>query len=559
MPRFRKILVAAAWPYVNGSLHLGHVAGLLPADIIARYHRQHGDDVLFVSGSDCHGTPILNTAEKEGVSPQVIAERYHQEAVDMLINRLGFSYSLYTKTMGDFHKSVAQTLFQEIYDNDCMVAKEEDQFFCVYCNRFLPDRFIEGTCPNCGATGARGDQCDSCSKLHDAKDLLQPTCKICNNTPVLRRSKHLYFRLPLFQDRLDAWMLTVADGWRENAITTTRSALLDQGLKDRPVTRDLSWGIPVPVEGFREKCIYVWFEAVMGYFSCSREYSVLQNTPEAWRDWWENDQAIHYYVHGKDNIPFHTIIWPAMLMALNLHLPDKIISSEYLNFEGLKFSKSKGIAIWLPEALAKFDPETIRFYLTLNGPETKDVSFRWNDFRERVNADLIGTLGNFWQRTFAMITQNFDAIPSLQDYPADNHGTTLLQKAATTFEIVSQAIEQGNLRTALSEVLDLAKAGNIYLNQREPWKMAKTNRNHAGISLAVCAAIGDALRRLVAPFIPQPIERLNSYLGTTDLTWRFAPYHLGGKQIIPPSVLIRKIEKETIKEEIDKMQRADSD
>ena len=331
----RKVLVAAAWPYVNGSLHLGHVAALLPADIIARYHRAKGDKVLYVSGSDCHGTPILVTAELEGRTPEEVAGRYHDEIVRTLIGQLRFSYSLYSKTMGAFHKGVAQEVFTKLYADGYMTAHEEQQAYCSTCTRSLPDRFIEGICPKCSRRGARGDQCDSCGHLHTPSELIEPRCRTCGTTPVWKPSTHLYLRLPMFQDRLAMWTNATQKNWRENAVSVTKGWLA-KGLEERPITRDLSWGIPVPVNGFTEKCMYVWFEAVIGYYSCSREWATLQGTPDAWREWWENPDALHYYVHGKDNIPFHTIIWPTMLMALGLHLPDRIVSSEFLNFGGVK-------------------------------------------------------------------------------------------------------------------------------------------------------------------------------------------------------------------------------
>lgn len=537
----KKVLIAAAWPYVNGSLHLGHVAALLPADVIARYHRARGDDVLFVSGSDCHGTPILVTADREGLSPGEVATRYHNEFVDTLVGKLKFSYSLYSKTMGDFHKGVAQNVFATLHSEGHMVSHEEEQAYCNTCQRFLPDRFIEGTCPRCASASARGDQCDSCGKPYTPKELENPRCKTCGATPSWRPSTHLYLCLPKFQNRLEEWSVAQR-GWRENAVTTTKS-WLKQGLKERPVTRDLSWGIPVPVIGFEEKCIYVWFEAVCGYLSCSKEWATLHGSPEAWREWWENPDSLHYYVHGKDNIPFHTIIWPAILMGLGLHLPDRIISSEFLNFEGVKFSKSQGIGVWLPQVLEKFEPDAIRFYLVASGPETNDTNFQWQDFQQRVNAELIGVLANFWNRTFSMTHRYFGSVPDVE--VVSQESLELMRECEAIFRAVGQHIQDAELRLALNGLLNLARHANVYLEHRKPWEQFGTDRVHVAETLAVCCIVSDTLRRISQPFIPNTTERLNRFLGVTDVVWSYSPLP-AGHTIGEPSPLVQKVDLDAI-------------
>lgn len=550
----RHVLVAAAWPYVNGSLHLGHVAGLLPADVLARYHRACGDEVLFVSGSDCHGTPILVTAEKEGKTAAEVAAYYHDEFVEMLIRRLGFSYSLYSKTMGDFHKAEAQRIFAVIHATGYMTPHEEQQAFCHHCGRFLPDRYIEGICPDCKAEGARGDQCDACGHLHEPSSLVKPHCRNCGSSPVWQPSTHLYFNLPAFEADLKGW-ISQQTLWRNNALTMTEAWFL-RGLQERPITRDLIWGIPVTVEGYTDKCIYVWFEAVMGYLTCSKQWATDQGTPEAWRAWWENPNALHYYVHGKDNIPFHTIMWPAMLMALGLHLPDRIVSSEYLRLEGLKLSKSMGIAVWLPQALAKFEPDAIRFYLTLNGPETGDTSFNWRDFQNRVNADMVGNLGNFWNRTFSMINRYFGVVPTVTEF--GEASTTLLKKAENLFATVGNHIERGEFRQALRLVLELSGNGNAFLSEREPWKRVKDNEAHAKETLYVCAELAETLRRLSAPFIPHACEKLSQFLQIPDLSWAYTP--LPNNHVIDkPTAIIAKIDPQVVEEELKRLQDAVAD
>lgn len=542
----RRILVAAAWPYVNGSLHLGHVAALLPADVLARYHRAQGDKVLFVSGSDCHGTPILVTADQEGLAPEEVAGRYHEEIVRTLVGQLRFSYSLYSKTMGAFHKKVAQEVFAKLHANGHMATHEEQQARCDTCGRSLPDRFIEGTCPKCGTRGARGDQCDSCGHLHTPRELIAPHCRTCNATPVWRPSTHLYLHLPAFQERLAVWSNTSEQNWRENAVKVTKGWLA-KGLEDRPITRDLSWGIPVPVEGFTEKCMYVWFEAVIGYYSCSREWASLQGTPEEWREWWENPSALHYYVHGKDNIPFHTIIWPAMLMALGLHLPDRIVSSEFLNFGGVKLSKSQNIGIWLPQALAKFDPDALRFYLTLNAPETKDSIFRWRDFEQRVNADLIGNFGNFLNRTFSMTHRYFGVIPLAEVVAGES--AKLLEATVVAFGEIGAFIERSEFRQALFGILALSRQANGYLERREPWKKIEVDKAHLAETLSVSMVVADVLRRLAAPFLPGVVERLNAYLGTEDVRWGYSPLSVN-TPIAQPTPLLSKVDSAVIDAEI---------
>lgn len=546
----RRILVAAAWPYVNGSLHLGHVAALLPADVLARYHRAQGDKVLFVSGSDCHGTPILVTADQEGLAPEEVAGRYHEEIVRTLVGQLRFSYSLYSKTMGAFHKKVAQEVFAKLHANGHMATHEEQQAQCDTCERSLPDRFIEGTCPKCGTKGARGDQCDSCGHLHTPRELIEPHCRTCATTPVWKPSTHLYLHLPAFQARLTTWLESVQKNWRENSVSITKGWLA-KGLEDRPITRDLSWGIPVPVDGFTEKCMYVWFEAVIGYYSCSREWASLQGTPDEWREWWENPDALHYYVHGKDNIPFHTIIWPAMLMALGLHLPDRIVSSEFLNFDGVKLSKSQNIGIWLPPALTKFDPDAIRFYLTANGPETKDSPFHWRDFEHRVNADLIGNLSNFLHRTLSMTNQYFGVIPETTTISEES--VALRTAIATAFEEVGSCIERLEFRRALFTILALSRQGNVYLDRRAPWKRILIDRTHVAETLSVCMEVMDALRRLASPFLPTMMNRLSAYLGTEDIKWVYAPLATG-TVISPPSILLQKIDSAVIDAELQLIQ-----
>lgn len=536
----KKVLVAAAWPYVNGSLHLGHLAGLLGADVLARFHRARGDDVLFVSGSDCHGTPILVTAEREGRSAEEVAQQYHEEAIRMLIEAFGFSYSLYTKTMGAFHHQVARSLFAQIHEQGYLIEREENQLYCDQCQRFLPDRYVLGTCPFCNAERARGDQCDSCGKLLTPEELKNPFCRVHGVVPVWKTSRHLYFDLPQFEERLRHWVKKGPKQWRLNAIAQTNGQLA-QGLHPRAVTRDLSWGVPVPTPGFEKKRMYVWFEAVMGYLSCSMEWADQQKTPDLWQDWWCNPDAIHYYVHGKDNIPFHTIIWPAMLMALGLHLPDRIVSSEYLTLGAKKFSKGEGVGVLLPDMAKNFDPDAVRFFLVLQGPETSDAPFEWQDFQNRVNGDLIGNLGNLWNRVYSMAHRYFDGVPIYM--VQDSESRDLRAKGQKAFDDVAAAIEGLQLRAALQQILELSSLANQYLEQRAPWKQVRKDRAHAAETIGVALEIAETLRRLSTPIIPKAAARLGEYLGVAGIEWKYIPLP-AGLHLEGPTPLFVKIQEE---------------
>jgi len=408
-----KIFIGAAWPYANGSLHLGHIAGCyLPADIFARYNRMKGNDVLMVSGSDEHGTPITITAEKEHTTPQVIVDRYNKEHTENM-KQLGISFDLFTRTTTKNHENVVQDIFLTLYKKGFIYKKELESYYCPNCKRFLPDRYIEGTCPFCGNKNARGDQCDECGKLLDPQQLIDVRCKICGATPILKNTEHLFFALSKFEKPLLDW-LKEKNYWKPSVLKFTQNWLKD-GLHDRDITRDINWGVPIPLDGFEDKRIYVWFDAVIGYLSASKEWSQKINEPDKWQEWWLNDKAKHYYFLAKDNIPFHSIIWPSILMGYNekLSLPYDIPANEYLRLGGEQFSKSKGLGIWVPEIIQKFDVESIRYYLSINMPEQKDANWMWEEFVARNNDELVGTYGNLIHRVMTFTYNNFQEIPSL--------------------------------------------------------------------------------------------------------------------------------------------------
>ncbi|MBC8078911.1 MAG: methionine--tRNA ligase, partial [Gorillibacterium sp.] len=396
------IFIGGAWPYANGSLHLGHVASLLPGDILARYYRLTGEEVLFVSGSDCHGTPISIRAEKEGTTPAEVAERYHQEFKDCF-ERLGFSYDLYTRTDDALHHRIVQDLFLKLLSKGLLELRQVEQTYCPTCNRFLPDRYVEGLCPRCGEP-SRGDQCEACSTVLDPSDLLHRTCKLCGSAPEGRLTDHYYLTLSKLQEQLSLYAAQ-ATGWRDNAVNLTQR-YLNEGLLDRAATRDLPWGIDVPIEGFTGKKIYVWIEAVSGYYSASHKWAEL--TGGDWTRFWGED-TLSYYVHGKDNVPFHSLILPAILLGVgHLHLPDRIISGEYLTLEGKKISTSRNWAVWVPDVLERYHPDSLRYFLTANAPEKHDGDFSWREFINSHNGELLGAYGNFVNRNLAFIIKSFD-------------------------------------------------------------------------------------------------------------------------------------------------------
>ncbi len=546
----KKILVAAAWPYANGSLHLGHVSALVAADILARYHRLQGDDVLYVSGSDCHGTPIAVEAERLKVHPSEVATKYHEEFRRTLIDGMKFSYDLYTTTTTENHERIVQEFFLNLLNKGYIYTKTEDLLFCTHCQRFLPDRYVEGECPNCHYADARGDQCDECSSLIDPKELIKPRCKICGGQPELRPSEHFYLKLSAFRDDLEKW-INGSKGWRANAKNFSLG-LLSQNLPDRAITRDTEWGIKIPVPGYDSKRIYVWFEAVTGYFSASVEWSKNQGQPDAWEDFWLDDRpAFHYYVHGKDNIPFHTVIWPAILLGHGgLRLPDRIVSSEYLTLEKKQFSKSRHWAVWLPDFLANFEADTLRYYLTLNGPESSDADFSWKDYQTKTNAELIATLGNFINRVLSLINKNFpDGVSIPETLSSDQE--KFLSIASDGFSQVSEAIESLQFRKGLKAILRIAEHGNRYIDQCEPWRAIKVDRNKTEHDLAVAGLVITSLATLIEPYLPAAAEKLRDMLAESSNEWAIPEIGKIVVKYVKP--LFRKLEDSEIESQVAKL------
>jgi methionyl-tRNA synthetase len=550
-----RIFIGVAWPYANGSLHLGQIAGAyLPADIFARYHRTKGNEVLMVSGSDQHGTPITIKAEQEGKTPQEIARFYQSEFLDCW-QKLGISFDLFTTTGTENHASVAQDIFLKLQSNGYIYRESVSQPFCPDCRRFLPDRYIEGTCPYCGASGARGDQCDDCGKPMNPAELLDPHCRICAATPVFKDSEHFFLKLSAFQDRLAKWAGQQGQ-WRPNVYGLT-TRYLKEGLRDRAITRDIDWGVPVPVEGFENKRIYVWFEAVIGYLSASKEWAKERaKDGEKWRDFWQGDDVKSFYFIGKDNIPFHTLIWPAMLMGYGgLRLPFDVPANEFLTIEGKKISTSRNWAVWLPDYLERYDPDPLRYLLSINMPETSDTDFSWREFVRRNNDELVATYGNLVNRVLTFVYRNFDGrVPEYSTI--DDSGVDLNDKAMAIEVQVDGLLSQCHFKQAITVAMSVAHEANRYLDEKSPWKVIKEDRQAAANSLFTVICIISRLKNMLYPFMPCSSQKVHEYLGFEGSIEEYArktrgvqPLPQPGQKLREPKPLFTKLDESIIEEE----------
>ena len=555
-----RIFIGVAWPYANGSLHLGHIAGCyLPSDIFARYHRLKGNEVLMVSGSDQHGTPITIKAEQEGISPQEVVDRYHKEFLGCW-ERLGITFDLFTNTETDNHIATAQEMFLTLLDKGYIYKDTMALPYCDTCKRFLPDRYVEGTCPHCGNPNARGDQCEECGKTLDPKDLLNLRCRISGDTPEIKDSEHFFLKLSAFRDQLLSWV-QVQSHWRPNVLNFTRRYLED-GLKDRAITRDIQWGVPIPLEGYEGKRIYVWFEAVIGYLSAAKEWAQRNGRPDQWQDFWQKDCKAYYFL-GKDNIPFHTLIWPGMLMGYGgLNLPYDIPANEFLNMEGRQLSTSRNWAVWLPDYLERYDPDPLRYYLSANMPETSDSDFSWKDFLRRNNDELVATFGNLVHRTLTFTYRQFDGkVPQPGPIePPSDHDQLLNNRATVTLKEVGDHIARCNFRLALASAMSLAQAVNRYLDFQAPWKTIKDNPSQAATSLWTALSVINCLKTAFYPFLPFSSQKLHTLLGFTgslkDQGWKWHPQALPPGQTLPePKALFTKLDEEVVEVETQRMGR----
>lgn len=504
------ILVGGAWPYANGSLHVGHLAALLPGDVIARYHRKKGDNVLYVSGSDCHGTPISIRAKTEGVDPHVITDKYHQE-FEECFKKIGFSYDLYTRTDDTFHKTKVQELLLTLYKNGYIYEKEIEQVYCEHCNQFLPDRFVEGICPICGKV-ARGDQCDYCQSLLDPLELLDKKCKTCGHIPSVRPTNQLYFSLSRFEDILKNYVSEFKENWRVNAINTANH-YIDEGLQDRAITRDLPWGVDVPICGYEDKKIYVWIDAVLGYLTASMKWGI-ENSKD-YKVFW-NKQTTSYYIHGKDNIPFHNVILPALLKGLDIDaLPMKIISSEYVTIEGKKLSTSNNWAVWVNDLVNQYHPDVIRYILLSNGPERRDADFSYRELITLNNADLVGAYGNLVNRTLAFLKKSYDGQITTQTID-----TTLNEKVVNLYATVGSLIERGEFKGALKEIFEHIRWTNKYFDENKPWQTIKDDRGVCYHTLYNCIYSIINIANLLEPFLPFSSAVVKEMLEVEENGWR---------------------------------------
>jgi len=583
----QKILVAPAWPYASGPRHIGHVAGFaVPADVFARYHRLKGNDVLMVSGTDEHGTPVMVSADRNGVSPRELADRNNALIREDLRN-LGISYDCFSRTTTRNHYRVTQDLFRTLYEKGYLAERTTLGAFSATTGRTLPDRYIEGTCPICGYPEARGDQCDNCGNQLDPVDLIDPRSIVDGSTPEFRETTHLFLDLPAFADQLEDW-LSAREGWRPNV--KNFSLGLVRELKPRAMTRDIDWGVPVPVDGYPAdtKRIYVWFDAVIGYLSASVEWAHNRGTPDAWREWWQNPAAGHYYFMGKDNIVFHSVIWPAMLLGYgpggelgagrgDLHLPTNLFASEFLTMEGKKASTSRNIAIWVADFLDRYDPDPLRYYLTAAGPETQDTDFTWDEFVRRNNDELLANWGNLVNRTLVNAYRTFGEVP--QPGALNDIDAVLLDSVAGAFVEVGALIEDARFKAAIAETMRISSLANQYVADQAPWALVKTDPERAATVLYVALRCVDSLKTLFAPFLPftsQTVHELLGYAGVLGGTLAFvteteedgsshdvltgdysgtagswAPSELPpGRKLREPVPLFRKLAPETAAEEL---------
>ena len=551
------IIVTSALPYANGPLHLGHLAGAyLTADFFVRYNRLKGEDVLFICGSDEHGVPITIAAEKEGVSPQDIVDRYHEWNKDTF-QKMGISFDYYGRTSSAVHHETSQEIFTELYEKGFFKLKSEELFYDESTQMFLPDRYVKGECPNCGYGEAYGDQCEKCGNSLNPTELINPVSALSGETPVRKETQHWYMPLGEMQDKLESWIKT-REHWKPNVMGQIKS-WLQEGLNDRAATRDLNWGVPVPLEGADGKVLYVWFEAPIGYISATKEWAQQSNNPEAWKKYWKNDEAKLYHFIGKDNIVFHCIMFPIVLMEHgNFILPENVPANEFLNLEGKKLSTSRGWAVWLHDYLEHFEADYLRYALGVTLPESKDSDFSWKDFQNRVNNELVAVFGNFVNRASSFIEKYANSmVPPLVDpQPID---VKMLGAIDTQRQKIEFAYEHFRFREVVQEGMQLARLANKYFTDTEPWKTRKSNEITCFNSLHVSIQVVAALSVLMEPILPESMKMLRHQIGLSDSTkWSDISSSMltVGQSLQAATLLFQKIEDESIQLELDKLQNS---
>jgi len=590
----KNILVAVAWPYASADIHVGNITGsYLPADIYARFHRLQGNRVLMVSGSDSHGTPITVRADQEHITPEEVYKRYHAKFLD-LFQKAGLSYDLFTTTHTENHFRVSQTIFSALKENGYLYAETQKQWYSTTQERFLPDRYVEGTCYICGFENARGDQCDQCGNLLEANGLIDPRSKIDGSTPELRETEHFYLDLGALQPKVVEFLKDREDYWRPNVIRQSLGQILAEDLHGRAITRDLKWGIPVPVSGWEDKRLYVWFEAVIGYLSAAIEWAALNDDEESWKDWWYNLESRSYYFIGKDNIPFHAVIWPAQLAGAGstfgalfdeddsseLVLPYDVPANEFLNMEGKKISGSRNWVVDGLDFLSRYDPDQLRYYLTVNMPESRDTDWEWNEFVTRNNNELVATWGNLVNRVLSFAHKSWDGkVPDPGELRPEDQA--ILEEINKGFETVAEQYNSVKLRAALTEAMHLAGEVNKYLDDKAPWFEIKEDQAIAAKTIFTAIKAIDSLKVLLAPVLPFSCEQLHQILGydqplfgeqytetVTDnlgshtvLRYRGGEPHFSwkpseiqpGRKFHKPSPLFKKLDPEIAEQELDKM------
>jgi methionyl-tRNA synthetase len=591
----RHILTAVAWPYASGPRHLGHVAGFgVPSDVFSRYQRLAGNRVLMVSGTDEHGTPILVQADKEGVSPRELADRYNRIIAEDL-HRLGLAYDLFTRTTTRNHYAVTQELFKHIYDNGYIIERSSLSAISPSTGRTLPDRYIEGTCPICGYDGARGDQCDNCGNQLDPEQLINPRSRINGETPEFVETQHFFLDLPAFADALGSWLQSRTD-WRPNVLKFSLNLVAD--LKPRAISRDLDWGVPIPLPGWQDrpdKRLYVWFDAVIGYLSASIEWARRTGDADAWRAWWTEPDAESYYFMGKDNVTFHSVIWPSILLGYDgegsrggspgqlgrLSLPTEVVSSEYLTMEGRKFSSSRGVAIHVRDFLSRYSADSLRYYLSAAGPENQDTDFTWAEYVRRNNDELVAAWGNLVNRTLSFTAKNIGQIPYAGELvEADRH---LLQATAAGFDAVGGHLERSRMKAGLTEAMRVVADANRYLSDQAPWKLRETDPDRMRTILHVALQAVSDCNTMLSPFLPHSAQQVHELLGRSgvlapapslievddldggpsypvltgdydvDAAWQTTPIE-SGVTVSPPTPLFAKLDTSVVDEELARME-----
>ena len=596
------ILIAIAWPYANAEIHVGNITGShLPGDIVARYHRLKGNNVLMISGTDSHGTPVTLAADREGKPVEEVYKKYHDGFIE-LFKGYGITFDLFTTTHTENHFKVSQAIFLALQKNGFMFTQKSMQWYSPSARKFLPDRYVEGTCYLCGYEGARSDQCDKCGNVLEPEKLINPRAKTGDGALELRETEHFYLDLSKLEPDVKKFLRERAGHMRDPVIGESLGKIEAEGLKPRPITRDLDWGIPVPVVGWDGKRIYVWFEAVIGYLSAAIEWSKFQVQNEAWREWWTNPKAKQFYFIGKDNIFFHTSLWPAQLMGAGsafmeifagdetpLTLPYDVPANQFMNLEGQKISGSRNWAVWGGDALTRYDPDALRYYLTVNMPEMKDSDWDWAEFVARNNNELVATWGNLANRVLAFCYKNWEGrVPSAADMgaggdeppPLRDSDLSLLAVIENGFESVGRELDAVRLRAALGEAMKLATAVNQYLDQNAPWTAIKTDREAASKTIYTALKAIDSLKVLFAPFLPFTCERLHGffgyasplfgeqytetvkdslgehtvlrYKGVEGLQWKPSELKPGAK-LNPPAPLFKKLEEKIVEEERERL------